>query len=183
MDVSKIREKGDLAKSLVQRGIAANLQDAYKMIEAKGMIKTNSTSDSDHQKAMEEIKVDEEIEQIAGSNNGILKRVEQLEHMLAQFKEFFNKYKNNNDNNLKELDSGIKMLMRKIDSGAATNVQKRETRQEPQQQRSQHPEQSQEQKQKPQNQAQTPGSNLDPSQFSVEKIFNNSHGRMNKDKK
>ncbi|MBW3013111.1 hypothetical protein KY340_02790 [Candidatus Woesearchaeota archaeon] len=180
MDVSKIREKGELAKALVQRGIAADMHEAHEMINSKGMVKTGFNPDDQQQKVMDEIKVDEQVEQIAGGNNGILKRVEQLEQMLQQFRDFFNKYKTSNDSNLKELDSNIRMMMRKLEKGAVSNVQpvSEPAKQEQQQ------EQQQEQK-RPQGDTkpQAPAMNLDPSKFSVENIFNNSHGRMLKNKK
>lgn len=168
MDVSKIKEKGEMAKNLVARGIAVDMHEAHKMIDSKGMVKTDADLRPEQEKAMEEIKVDEQVEQIANGNNGILKRVEQLEQMLGQFKEFFNRYKNNNDNNLKELDGSIKMMMRKLESGAVTNAAQ----------------QQEQQPAKPQSttQPQAAGTNLDPSQFSVEKIFSNSNGRMMKKK-
>ncbi|MBW2987542.1 hypothetical protein KY336_03245 [Candidatus Woesearchaeota archaeon] len=186
MDVSKIREKGEMAKNLVARGIAANMEEAHKMIDSKGMVRTDMQLQPEQEKAMEEIKVDEQVDQIANGNNGILKRVEQLEQMLQQFKEFFNKYKNNNDNNLKELDSSIKMMMRKLERGAVTNAPQQSQPAEQQTQQQEQPAQQQPaQQEKPQSntQAQAPGTNLDQSQFSVEKIFNNSNGRMMKNKK
>jgi hypothetical protein len=181
MDVSKIREKGEMAKNLVARGIAANMEEAHNMIDSRGMVRTDVQLRPEQEKAMEEIKVDDQVEQIANGNNGILKRVEQLEQMLNQFKEFFNKYKNNNDNNLKELDSSIKMMMRSLESGAVTNVpqQAEQPVQQPAEQQTQQPAQEQPAQQQ---QAQAPGTNLDQSQFSVEKIFNNSNGRMTKKK-
>jgi hypothetical protein len=182
MDVSKIREKGEMAKNLVARGIAANMEEAHKMIDSKSMVRTDVNLRPEQKKAMEEIKVDDQVEQIANGNNGILKRVEQLEQMLNQFKEFFNKYKNNNDNNLKELDSSIKMMMRRLESGAVTNAPQQAT--QPAEQQEQPVQQQPAQQEKPQSttQPQAPGTNLDQSQFSVEKIFNNSNGRMMKKK-
>jgi hypothetical protein len=182
MDVSKIREKGEMAKNLVARGIAANMEEAHKMIDSKSMVRTDVNLRPEQKKAMEEIKVDDQVEQIANGNNGILKRVEQLEQMLNQFKEFFNKYKNNNDNNLKELDSSIKMMMRRLESGAVTNAPQQATQSAEQQEQPVQQQPAQQEKPQSTTQPQAPGTNLDQSQFSVEKIFNNSNGRMMKKK-
>ena len=179
MDVFKLQEKNRLAKALVEKGIASDMHDAFNQIEKKGMVKEFGDTVAEEME-MEDAVAAVQRQQQSMMERGdldkhadVLNRLESIEGTLSAFKEFFGKYKELNDNNLKEVDSRLKEIAKRViemKSGASTQ----QTPQSPQQQQT---------LPKPapkDDEIKHPQAGLDPNEFSVEKYFNNSNNKLAK---
>lgn len=170
LDVNKLLEQNKLAKELVDKGIAKDLDEANEMIEKNKMINGNDFSDiipsrphgNNSQEKTKEPQVQSIIDESCCKElkEKIMKLEEKLKHddeVISKLINFFNDYKSMNDNNLKEVDKRLKAF--ESNPKEMQNVEPR----------------------KVQSNFKKDDDNKDnenKSKYSVENIFNNSHGRL-----
>jgi hypothetical protein len=174
MDVTKIQEKSLLARELLQKGLASDYEEACRMIDDKGMVRDTRVPDGPTPRKAYEAAA--EAREAPVSEGSTTTRGD-LDKSLAQLKDFVIRYTKNNDRNLRELDEKMNQILNKLNQGvqAPLPVQKEiEVTQaaaplpavstpQPAQQKEEHPH---------------PQGHLNPNDFSVEKYFSNSGGKM-----
>ncbi|HOI18291.1 MAG TPA: hypothetical protein PLX15_00300 [Candidatus Woesearchaeota archaeon] len=165
-DVSRLQDATKLAKDLVDRGIAKNYEEAHKMIEEQNMVKTEgevSVVCGETKKKEQECNCNHKECSCDGDNKEVLNKIESLEKTLKTFSDFLTKYAEQNDKNMQEVDERLKRLEQ--NQSLKPEIQKK----------------IQASNQRP---ADKPisgnGEGLNPNDFSVEKFFNNAHGKMEK---
>lgn len=204
LNIDKLKEKNRLAKSMVERGLARNLDEASAKIEQQGLIHNSQNLSTDNTplenlrkraisqtqendlKDLEKENVQEQREEAAKAaaiDPKVLQRIEQLEKFVQEFKAFFDRYRSVNDNNLKELVSNIKSLRADLsDAGSRPKVQQQKLQREEKDEQRAHPRQP-EMKRGPQSEeSDTTRAEFDTSEYSVEKVFSNANGRLMKKK-
>jgi hypothetical protein len=161
MDIARIQEKSEMARELIKKGLAQDYEEACNMIDEKGMVK-NCT-----------VEAGERRDQSANFDNDVHsdKRLEEIEKMISQVKDFVVRYTRNNDSNLRELDEKMNQILRKLSSGSSDVGNVEEKKQE-----TLTPVETQKPVQK--TESEHPQGKLNQEEFSVEKYFSNSHGRM-----
>jgi len=181
LDISKLQKKEALAKEMVKLGAAIDLESAYNQIEDNDMV--NSHDDFRVMEKKEEpkqVKIEPlnpaQIQSsgavaMPGANDiDIIKRIDEIEKKINDLATFLDKYKTQNDNNLKEVDTTMKnltMTVRDMKTNARIAASEASSPKH------------QEKKDEDDYQAVTkPKDDWDTSQFAVDKIFNNSHGQM-----
>lgn len=166
-DVSRLQDATKLAKDLVDRGIAKNYEEAHKMIEEQNMVRSEGEvsvvageakkSETKYENNHERCNCDEE-------NKALLLKIESLEQNLKTFSDFLTKYTEQNDKNMQEVDERLK----RIEQGQnlKPELQKR-IKSTPKERPADRP-------------ISGNGEGLNPDDFSVQKFFNNAHGKMEK---
>ena len=164
-DVSRLQDATKLAKDLVDRGIAKNYEEAHKMIEEQNMVRTEGEVSV---VAGEAKKKECECECSHGNcdcdeeKKALLSKVDALEKNLKTLSDFLSKYSEQNDKNMQEVDERLK----RIEQGQnlKPEIQKKI--------------QSKSQGRPGDKPISGNGEGLNPNDFSVEKFFNNAHGKM-----
>ncbi|MDK2907573.1 MAG: hypothetical protein PWQ87_31 [Candidatus Woesearchaeota archaeon] len=163
-DVSKLQGASSLAKELVEKGIAKDFQDALKIIESNKMVKSNEEFNiiNNHKDSEKEEKVKEK-EKVQENTTKIEDSVaiKKIKEDLAELRDLFERYAAQNDNNLRELDTRLKNLESKIKFNQEVKEEKVK-------------------KPEPKKFVTGAGEGLNPDDFAVDKIFNNSNGRLEK---
>ncbi len=184
MDVLRIQEKSKLARELMQRGIATDFEQASRMIDERGMIKDSGFSSVERTHAeVQQKKVDAGYGVSQNQSASVPGDVhfERIERSINELRDFVMRYAKANDSNLRELDQKLKGLAQ---SGLQTSAKQRVANtDEVTVEEMNVPEQRPQQKQQtlPQDKpvaSKHPQSTLDPTNFSVDKYFNNAHGKM-----
>ena|SRR3989338_1116104 len=195
IDVEKIKAQSSLAKSLVERGFATDVEEACMMIENQGLVHSNERIPYTERQERELVSrgrmdfVDEvrtmqhkesvmreasgpnsvHNSRVAGDSSYIelSRKVEFMEKTINELKAFVSKYRESNDKNLKELDQSLNSLknMRQSSSNGTSQMQSQPVVE--QARRDEIPEA------KPQTGR---GDTLNPRDYAVEKIFNFSNG-------
>ncbi|MDI3543969.1 MAG: hypothetical protein PWQ28_250 [Candidatus Woesearchaeota archaeon] len=164
-DVSKLQGASNLAKELVEKGIAKDFQDALKIIESNNMVKSNEEfkiinnhkdSEEQEEKIQEKEKANENTKSIEDSI-----AIKKIKEDLAELRDLFERYMTQNDNNLRELDTRLNNLESKIKFNQEVKEEKVK-------------------KPEPKKFVTGAGEGLNPDDFAVDKIFNNSNGRLEK---
>lgn len=178
MDVNKIQEKSALARELINNKIAPDYETACQMIDQKGMVR-NSVVASQGGQAMPQQNMTMTIDR--DSNN----RLSQLERSFSEVKDFIMRYTKNNDNNLKELDAKMTQILKNSQAPAQRVATPQRTDDivveenktpESSAQRVSTPPQSR--RGENSDESRNPQAKLNPKDFSVEKYFNNAHGKL-----
>jgi len=165
-DVSRLQDATKLAKDLVDRGIAKNYEEAHKMIEEQNMVRT----EGEVSVVSGETKPNKEAEPAKGKcnceeeNKALLSKIDGLEKNLKAMSDFLSKYSEQNDKNMQEVDERLKRLEQ--GKNLKPEIQKKI--------------QSQSQERPADRPISGNGEGLNPNDFSVEKFFNNAHGKMEK---
>ena len=181
LDVSKLQKKGNLAKEMVRLGVVENIEDAFQQIENKEFVtskddfiisdqyrKEKAAQAAAAQKTTEALKPMEQSPDINA-------RLEKLENSIKNLADFVDKYKNQNDKNMQEVDGHIKALKSTIHNlrtsqTSASSSQPTLT--------IEHPSEVPKVKVDDSQVVNRPKSNMNPEDYSVDKIFNNSNNRM-----
>ncbi|MFH1316327.1 MAG: hypothetical protein ABII01_02310 [Candidatus Woesearchaeota archaeon] len=194
LNISKLQKKGYLAKEMLRLGVSEDIQQALKQIEDDNLIKSEDdfyvsesyiTPEKKAEKAILDEK-DHEKEQNQKVSNELSERLGLLEKKLDLIADFMNKYKAMNDNNLKEVDSRLKGLqttiqeVKEMPKPANVFVEKKEPEEELQGMLEVEQVESPDKINKISefNAVDKPKDKWSSSDFSVEKIFNNSNGRL-----
>ncbi|MCK4670719.1 MAG: hypothetical protein KAT43_05960 [Nanoarchaeota archaeon] len=196
LNIEKLKEKNKLAKSLVERGLATNFEEATEKIDNGGLVHNvgdlrigNTPLENLKKRAFSQVRENEtrevqkeqvelqreEAAQAEAADPKVMERLEKIEKYLKDFKAFFDKYRAMNDNNLKELVSHIKSLRGDISKAAPKQEQQTLTGSQ------QHPRQP-ELRRKAGAEEGTARAAFDTSEYSVEKVFSNANGRLQKKK-
>ena len=188
MDVLRVQEKSKLARELIQRGIATDFEQASRMIDERGMIKESGFRAVERTHAeVQQKKAEAGYGQISPSSSSQSSvstdvRLERIERGLNELRDFVMRYAKANDSNLKELDHKLRGIVQSsvqtapkatpvtsVDEVTVEEVTMPDQR--PQQKQQTLPQEKSYSSRHPQ-------SSLDPSNFSVDKYFNNAHGKM-----
>jgi hypothetical protein len=179
-DVSRLQDTSNLAKELVEKGIAKDFDEALKIIESNNMVKSNeefktikdegaeqtdqkekSDSEQPKQNSMEE--KEKMSFKDSKKENNVSTGFEELQDKLSELKNLLENYIEQNDRNLQELDERLKKL-------ESQEGEKKEPQQKIPKKKGK----------KPQKHVTGAGEGLNPDDFAVDKIFNNSNGRLDK---
>lgn len=205
VDIKSLQKKMVLAKDMVSKGLAASVDDAYAIIEQGGMVKefqpesedffisTARREQEEETKIEETVKMQQETLQRMDNSAALIAKVQRLEQQLEKFQEFFKKYQQVNDANLREVDTRLKDMAKRVASmpqqshttQSAPNQQQQQQHMSQSQQQQQLPSSGQQQSQPPAQQAQTQqqqqqsgGADVNDPKYAVENIFNNSHNKL-----
>jgi|SRR3989344_4218789 len=192
IDVEKIKAQSSLAKSLVERGFATDVEEACLLIEKQGLVHSNDRIPFTERQEREltsrgkmdfvdEVRMKQQNESIIREASGpsarvagdsayieLARKVDFMEKTMNELKSFMNKYREMNDKNLKELDQVVNSMksMRLGSSNGSSQVVSQPVVE--QARREEIPEA------KPQTGR---GDSLNPRDYAVEKIFNFSNGK------
>lgn len=127
MDVDKIREKGRLAKELVQKGLAPDIQDAFQQIESQEMIRTKEgdfrvSTVTEVPEVEEVVEVDEGQQTLEPAKEDIKNLKRQVEHISA----IFSRYQEQTDKNLIEIDARLREIKNMLSAPRAPVEEKEE---------------------------------------------------------
>ncbi len=193
IDVEKIKATSSLARSLVEKGFATNIEEACFLIEKQGLVDyEDKLPFTDRQKEAlsgsgYEFEEGIEVSPITSatiskaaesvprvSSNEFMRRLERMEAAVQQMNSFLAKYCKQNDTNIKEIDEGVKKVKLQI-SGLKSQVSAGSS----DTQATLGP-----QMQSQANTAPRAGERngalggVNPKDFAVEKIFSNANGQM-----
>lgn len=168
LDVTKLQEKNNLAKELVEKGLASDINEAYNQIEAK-----NLTGDNDGflvgNKSVEQMEPEPEKPKVVevAQNSDSSAELQKLSDKIEKVNNFFMQYMQNNDNNLREVDQRLRQINDMLE-----NIPKEQTLKiEPSKEVPPVEKQETVVEKEPE---------MDPGEFAVDKIFDNSHGKLDK---
>ncbi len=192
IDVEKIKAQSSLAKSLVERGFATDVEDACLLIEKQGLVYSNERIPFTERQERElvsrgkmdfvdEVRVKQQKESIIREASGpsarvagdsayveLSRKVDFMEKTINELKTFMNKYREMNDKNLKELDQVVSSMKSMSFGSSNGNLQTESHPVIEQARRDEIPEAKQQTGR---------GDALNPKDYAVEKIFNFSNGR------
>ncbi len=194
IDVEKIKAQSSLARSLVERGFATDVEEACLMIENQGLVHSNDRIPYTERQEKELISrgrmdfVDEVrtmqhkesvMREASGPNSRpnsrvagdsayieLSRKVDFMEKTINELKTFIGKYRESNDTNIKELDYAVNSLKNTRQSSSGSSQVSQPVVE--QARRDEIPEA------KPQTGR---GDTLNPRDYAVEKIFNFSNGK------
>ena len=111
LNVERLTQKADLAKSLVEKGLAANMEEAMAKIDQEQLMRTDGDEN------IMSVKTDSETQktEISGDEISQLKNhIERLKNKTEAIDGFMRKYAANNDKNLKELCGEMEKLHNRV---------------------------------------------------------------------
>jgi len=171
IDVEKLQKKAVLAKELVAKGMASSIDDAYRQIEKNFMVKespehfkvSNDNVNSDSSTGDTKIAAPKETEEIAAEYALLKRKINTIEESLNEITSFVNRYRESNDNNLREIDQNLKKIESQLKNTSPIQMPKEEV---------------QTVIKKEEKPVSPRGGNLNPDDFSVEKYFSNANNKM-----
>ncbi len=185
IDIDRIKEKGKLARELVSKGIATDIEDAYRIIERDGMVK-KSGDDSGIFEPYSEKKPEQVEEKQKGQPKkheepaasgfdmrkleSIEKRIERLQNEFAKMMALF-------DNLKSYFDTNMDLLSKKL-----AEVEKQRSAPAEQKQEAQKEQVKEKQEKLQKDKKEKPKDKEEEKQYdvSIQNIFNNSNNRLNK---
>ena len=167
-DVEKITKASKLAKELVEKGLAKDINEALEM--AQGMSNFKDEGDVLHSQKVEETEKQGESE--------LKNHIERLKQRVNKMELFINDYTSKNEENIKNINAHLERIFNAVEYLKEAHYSEKKSEQPEQK----IPEQSKEKDefpQKPKNRDE-----IDKNIYDVNKIFDNSHSRlMNRFKK
>ena len=193
IDIDRIKEKGKLARELVSKGIATDIEDAYRIIERDGMVKKSGDDSGIFEPYSEKKKEDspdkkaqQGEEKQKGQPKGheepaasgfdmrklesIEKRIERLQNEFAKMMALF-------DNLKSYFDTNMDLLSKKL-----AEVEKQRSAPAEQKQEAQKEQVKEKQEKLQKDKKEKPKDKEEEKQYdvSIQNIFNNSNNRLNK---
>ena len=189
LDIEKLKRKGELAKEMVNKGTATDIEDALAQIEDNNLV----TSFDDFKVSGRSASVEEKIEELSNNENtesenkqetsdaepdeklnsiitdpDLVRKIDKLEKSVNELTEFILEFQKKTNGNLRELDKKIVEVKeqkpaQKSEKSEQVQLNKTET--------------INEDSEKTENKTQEEEKDYN---VSVESIFSNSHGRMEK---
>ena len=161
-DVEKITKASKLAKELVEKGLAKDINEALEM--AQGMSNFKDEDNVLHSQKIEETEKQEE--------NELKNHIERLKQRINKMELFINGYTSKNEENIKNINAHLERMSNAVEHLKKAPYSEKKSDQSVQKT----PEQSKEKDefpQKPKNRDE-----IDKNIYDVNKIFDNSHSRL-----
>ena len=161
-DVEKITKASKLAKELVEKGLAKDINEALEM--AQGMSNFKDEDNVLHSQKIEETEKQEE--------NELKNHIERLKQRINKMELFINDYTSKNEENIKNINAHLERMSNAVEHLKKAPYSEKKSDQSVQKT----PEQSKEKDefpQKPKNRDE-----IDKNIYDVNKIFDNSHSRL-----
>ena len=167
-DVEKITKASKLAKELVEKGLAKDINEALEM--AQGMSNFKDEGDVLHSQKVEETEKQGESE--------LKNHIERLKQRVNKMELFINDYTSKNEENIKSINAHLERIFNAVEHLKKAPCSEKKSEQ-PEQKIPEQSKEKDELPQKPKNRDE-----IDKNIYDVNKIFDNSHSRlMNRFKK
>lgn len=115
INIEKLKEKGALAKEMVQKGMAEDIEDALSKIESENLVRSvddfkvgkEKPKDIEISEAEQNPKEDKPSFQAVVTDPEVIERIKKLETSLNDLTEFILEFQKKTNDNLVELDNKI----------------------------------------------------------------------------
>lgn len=161
-DVEKITKASKLAKELVEKGLAKDINEALEM--AQGMSNFKDEDNVLHSQKIEETEKQEE--------NELKNHIERLKQRINKMELFINDYTSKNEENIKNINAHLERMSNAVEHLKKAPYSEKKSDQSVQKT----PEQSKEKDEFPQKPKKR--DEIDKNIYDVNKIFDNSHSRL-----
>lgn len=161
-DVEKITKASKLAKELVEKGLAKDINEALEM--AQGMSNFKDEDNILHSQKIEETEKQGE--------NELKNHIERLKQRINKMELFVNDYTSKNEENIKNINAHLERMFNALEHLKKAPYSEKKSEQ-PEQKTSEQSKEKDEFPQKPKNRDE-----IDKNIYDVNKIFDNSHSRL-----
>ena len=169
-DVEKITKASNLAKELVEKGLAKDINEALEMVQGMSNFRDEGDGDVMHSQKIQE--TEKQVESELKNN------IERLKQRVNKMELFVNDYTSKNEENIKSINAHLERIFNAVEHLKKAPCSEKKSEQ-PEQKIPEQSKEKDELPQKPKNRDE-----IDKNIYDVNKIFDNSHSRlMNRFKK